>query len=67
MATTRSEAVQDLPYGAKWSCSFGNPGEGGYVEYYRAPNGDQWQVSNGPYHLCCWEFDWHAQKLEARP
>ena len=64
MATTRSEAIQALPYGAKWSCSFGNPGEGGYVEYYRAPDGRRWQVSNGPYYLCSFNLDWRAKKLD---
>lgn len=62
---TRGAALAQLPAGAVWSCSFGNPGEGGYVEYHRTLAGERWIVSNGPYHLCPWEFDWHCQKAEA--
>ena len=45
---TRNEAYKLLPEGAVWSCSFGYPGEGGYVEYHRLGN-DRWTISNGPY------------------
>lgn len=65
MANTRYDVLGQLPANAKWSCSFGNPGEGGYVEYHRTPDGERWIVSNGPYHLQSFEFDWHCQKCEA--
>ena len=42
---TRNEAFQLLPTDAKWSSSFGNPGEGGYVEYYRTLDGERWSVT----------------------
>lgn len=45
---SRNEAYALLPEGAAWSCSFGYPGEGGYVEYYRLGN-ERWTISNGPY------------------
>lgn len=32
---TYNEARDRLPEGAEWQCSFGNPGENGYLEYYR--------------------------------
>jgi hypothetical protein len=43
------EAYAKLPQDADWSSSFGNPGEGGYVEYHRRPDGELWSISNGPY------------------
>lgn len=61
-----ADACALLPAGAMWSSCFGNPGEGGYCEYWRLPDGRRWVVSNGPYHLCSWEFDWHCQKVEER-
>ena len=44
---TGNEVFQLLPPDAKWSSSFGNPGDGGYVEYYRTPAGERWIISNG--------------------
>ncbi|HTI81788.1 MAG TPA: hypothetical protein VL614_15170 [Acetobacteraceae bacterium] len=64
MATSLTEALKALPADAKWSCSFGNPGEGGYTEYHRTPAGERWIVSNGPYYLHPFQFDWHCQKVE---
>lgn len=46
---TEDEAHAQLPKGAVWSCSFGNPGEGGYSEYWRLPNGRRAIVGNGPW------------------
>lgn len=46
------QAIDTLPAGAKWSNSFGYPGEGGYCEYWRTPDGKRYQVSNGEY----WRF-----------
>lgn len=46
---TYTEAASILPTDAEWSSSFGNPGEGGYVEYWRTPSGEVWTLSNGSY------------------
>lgn len=46
---TQSEAFALLPVDAVWSCSFGWPGEGGFNEYYRQPDGTRWKISNGSY------------------
>ena len=32
---TYSEAVNAIPEDAKWSCSFGNPGDGGFSAIFR--------------------------------
>lgn len=45
---TYAEAAAKLPQGAKWSSSFGYPGEGGYVEYHRA-EGKRFMIENGGY------------------
>ncbi len=44
---TKQQAHAKLPADAKWSCSFGNPGEGGYAAYYRTKAGERWVISNG--------------------
>ncbi len=44
-----TEAYKLLPADAKWSCSFGNPGESNFNEIYRTPGGDRWVISNGQY------------------
>jgi hypothetical protein len=59
-----SEAKALLPANTKWSSSFGNPGEGGYVEYWRDPNGVRYVVSNGDW-LACAPFDWATHLLES--
>ena len=59
LETTRDK----LPDGCKLSSTFGNPGDGGYFEYWRAPDGSRWQIANGPYHLHPFEFDWHCQEI----
>lgn len=60
------DAATELPENAVWSSTFGNPGDGGYVEYWRQPDGTRWTISNGPWHLIECEFDWHCQKVEER-
>ena len=62
---TYQEAAAQLPADAKWSSSFGNPGEGGYIECHRQPDGTCWIIGNGPWHLIdeC-KFDWYCQKVE---
>ena len=44
---TKKEAYDKLPPDAKWSCSFGYPGEGGFTEIYRTPDGNRFQMQNG--------------------
>ena len=44
---TYAQATAQLPANAKWSCSFGNPGEGGYTEYHRDAAGNRYEISNG--------------------
>lgn len=64
MNLTYFDAAAQLPADAKWSSTFGNPGDGGYTEYWRQPDGTRWIISNGPWHLIECEFDWHCQKTE---
>src|SRR5208282_4040022 len=56
-AMTESDAYKLLPAGAVWSCCFGNPGEGGFTEYFRA-GGRRWVITNGPWDGVPWAFDW---------
>jgi hypothetical protein len=44
---TYQQITETLPANAEWSCSFGNPGEGGYTEYHRTPDGTRYVISNG--------------------
>lgn len=44
---TSQEAYAKLPANAKWSSSFGNPGEGGFSEFYRTPDGKRFEIGNG--------------------
>ena len=44
---TYAQAAAKVPAEAQWSCSFGYPGEGGYVEYYRDAAGNRYVVGNG--------------------
>lgn len=39
----------ELPDDARLSATFGNPGEGGYAEYWRTPDGQRFRISNGRY------------------
>lgn len=45
---TYQQALDRLPPGSKWSCSFGNPGSPGYHEFWRTPDRLQrYDLSNG--------------------
>ena len=57
---TQTQAYDLLPANAEWSCSFGNPGEGGFNEFYRTPDGKRWIISNGSYGLFAPE--WNCQQ-----
>jgi hypothetical protein len=46
---TYQQAAAQLPQHAEWSCSFGYPGEGGYVEYHRDAFGNRYVLTNGRY------------------
>ena len=59
---TQNEALALLPADAKWSCSFGNAGEGAFVEHYRTPDGYRWIVSNGNSYLGFAPFNWSCRK-----
>jgi hypothetical protein len=50
MLNSYSEALAKLPIDAKWRCSFGYPGNGGFVEYYRDANGNEYSITNGPWY-----------------
>jgi hypothetical protein len=57
---TQEQAYAKLPEAAYWSCSFGNPGEGGFSEYYRTPDGRKYVISNGKwdeYYLNNWTIE----------
>ena len=49
-----------LPDDAEWSCSFGNPGERGFNEYFRCPDGERWIISN-----CAWGDEWSCRRAES--
>lgn len=57
------DARAQLPADAAWSSCFGNPGEGGFVEYFRTPAGERWTLSNGP-HDAMAPFSWTCAKVE---
>lgn len=56
------EATRMLPDDAVWSSSFGNPGEGGFTEYYRTTNGERWVISNGSW---MGPAEWKCERLGA--
>ena len=58
---TYQEAMSQVPTEAVWSASFGYASEGGYVEYWRTPNGDRWRISNGSY-LETAPFNWTVSR-----
>ncbi len=43
---TITEAYALVPESAKWRCSFGYPGQGGFRDVYATADGEFW-VSNG--------------------
>lgn len=57
---TYDQARSAIPANAKSSATFGYPGEGGYSEYWRTPDGKVFEISNGP-----WDelepFDWKVK------
>ena len=50
MLRSYSEARSQLPVDAEWSCMFGNPGNGGFVEYWRDASGAKYVIKNGPWY-----------------
>lgn len=58
---TYDDALDSLPADAKWSCSFGYPGEGGCNIYYRTPDGATYVVSNGAWNAVR-PFKWVVEK-----
>ncbi len=61
---TYTEALTSIPEAAEWSSSFGNPGDGGYVEYHRTQSGKRWAIDNGP-HYAQRPFTWSCRELPA--
>lgn len=57
---TQQHALAQLPTDAKWSCSFGYPGQQGFTEYYRQPDGTRWILTNGPWHAIA--PDWQIKR-----
>lgn len=49
---TYNEATDLLPADSVLTSTFGYPGEGGYNEFHRAPDGTRWVISNGDYFDC---------------
>jgi hypothetical protein len=47
----------------KWSSSFGYLGENGFAEYWRAPDGTRYVISNGTW---C-EYKWTVRAIYATP
>lgn len=47
---TYAEALAKLPEDATISTTFGYPGEGGYSEFHRRPDGRRYEITNGPYY-----------------
>lgn len=67
---TQSDAYAQLPKDAVWSSSFGYPGEGGFNEFWRQPDGTRWLIENGPWdglgrNWTCRKFTWltHAEAV----
>jgi hypothetical protein len=59
---TYQDAQERIPCAAVWSASFGNPGEGGYNEYWSLA-GEVYVISNGPYYASA-PFDWTVDNGE---
>lgn len=57
-----SEALECLPAGSRISSTFGNPGDGGYAEIHRAPDGRRFEITNGPYYVRE-PFDWIVREI----
>lgn len=55
---TQKQAYAQLPPDAKWSCCFGNPGDGGFSERFKTPDGKRYEISNGR-----WGDEWTFKEL----
>ena len=62
---TYQDARDQLPAGAQVSSTFGYPGEGGYREYWRMPDGSRWTISNGGW-MDYSPFNWTAAAVVER-
>lgn len=58
---TYQQAIAQIPADAKWSSSFGYPGEGGYAEYHRDAAGKRWIIENGNY-MAFAPFTWTVKE-----
>ena len=59
---TYDEAIKSLPEGAFLNTSFGWPGEGGYTEFHRTPEGKRFMVTNGTY-MATAPFTWKVEAV----
>ena len=59
---TYQQATGTLPKGAKWSSSFGYPGEGGYSEFWRTSDGKRFEISNGRGEFVFAPFVWSVKE-----
>lgn len=51
---SQADVYAMLPGDAKWSCSFGYPGQGGFTEFW-VSGGRRWIIQNGPW---CSGYEW---------
>lgn len=58
-----ARARLQIPSNARWSSTFGNPGDGGWSEFWRQPDGQRWEISNGPWDAVQ-PFEWTVRKVE---
>ena len=60
---TYIEALNLLPADVTCTATFGNPGDGGYSEYWRSKvTGERWSVGNGS-HLDTAPFNWIVKQI----
>lgn len=67
--TTMTQAFKD--YGAaydslppaEWSSTFGNPGCGGFTEYWRTKDGHRYVISNGKWNAVA-PFVWSVEQIQ---
>jgi hypothetical protein len=61
---TYQDALNLLPSDASVSCTFGFPGEGGYSEFHRTPDGRRFEITNGSY-MAFSPFAWVMREVRS--
>jgi hypothetical protein len=64
MHATYDLATVELPADAVWSSSFGQPGQGGFAEYWHTPAGARFVIRNGPWDALR-PFAWTCEPVDA--